>query len=120
MQKAKRKVRRLAIGISGSIVLLVGIVAIPYPGPGWAIVFIGLAILATEFAWARRVLEFAKGEYDTWAEWLKRQHLTIRLLVLALTGLVVLVTLWLLNVFGMVNGWVHGPFGWLHSPFVHL
>ena len=40
----------------GLLVLGVGILAIPYPGPGWAIVFIGLAILATEFEWARKLL----------------------------------------------------------------
>ena len=69
MQRVKQGVRRMAIGIAGSIVLLVGIIAIPYPGPGWLIVFTGLAILATEFAWARQVLDFAKSRYDAWTEW---------------------------------------------------
>ena len=34
------------------------------PGPGWAIVFVGLAILATEFDWARRLLAYARERYD--------------------------------------------------------
>src|SRR5687768_12718700 len=105
MQKVKRGIKRMAIGIAGSIVLIIGIIAIPYPGPGWLIVFAGLAILATEFSWAQRVLDFAKMRYDLWTDWLKRQSLTVRIAVLALTGLVVLVTLWLLNVFGLVSGW---------------
>jgi uncharacterized protein (TIGR02611 family) len=40
-------VYRIVVGVVGLIVLGVGILAIPYPGPGWAIVFIGLGILAT-------------------------------------------------------------------------
>lgn len=117
MQKAKRQIKRTAIGIVGGIVLLAGIIAIPYPGPGWLIVFTGLAILATEFAWAQRVLDFAKGKYDLWTAWLKRQHIAIRILVLTLTGLVVLLTLWLLNVFGMLNNLFGLPFTWVSSPF---
>ena len=42
----------------------VGIVAIPYPGPGWAIIFVGLAILATEFEWAHRLLRYTRERYD--------------------------------------------------------
>lgn len=118
MQKAKKHVKRVGTAIVGGLVVVVGIIAIPYPGPGWLIVFAGLAILATEFDWAQRVLDFAKSRYDLWTEWLKRQHITIRLLVLALVGGVVLVTLWLLNVFGMLNDWFNLPFDWIRSPFM--
>jgi len=38
----------------------VGIVLIPLPGPGWLIVFGGLAILATEYVWARRLLNYSR------------------------------------------------------------
>jgi uncharacterized protein (TIGR02611 family) len=118
MQKAKRQVKRWTIGIAGTAVLVVGIIAIPYPGPGWLIVFTGLAILATEFAWAQRVLDFAKGKYDAWTVWLKRQHVAVRVAVLMLTGLVVITTLWLLNVFGLINNWLNLPFTWMSSPFL--
>lgn len=119
MQAAKKNVKRVAIAVAGGAVLLVGIIAIPYPGPGWLIVFTGLAILATEFAWARRALDFAKGKYDAWTTWLKRQHPAFRIAVLAATGAVVLLTLWLLNVFGLIGGWVNTPVDWLRSPFVN-
>ncbi len=102
----------------GTLVLAVGIVAIPYPGPGWAIVFVGLAILASEFHWARRVLHYARGKYDAWTRWLGRQSLLVRLAVLALTGLVVVTTLYLLNAFYLVAGWVGlSEWTWLQSPF---
>ena len=52
---------RALVGVTGGVVLVAGIIAIPYPGPGWAIVFIGLAILASEFVWAHHTLKFAKG-----------------------------------------------------------
>jgi len=48
------------VTIAGVLVVLIGIVLIPLPGPGWAIVFGGLAILATEYVWAQRLLSYAK------------------------------------------------------------
>jgi uncharacterized protein (TIGR02611 family) len=113
-----RKTWRVAIGTLGTLVLIAGIIMIPYPGPGWAVVFVGLAILGSEFAWAKRLLRFAKGKYDAWTDWLKRQHWTVQLLVLGLTGLIVVATLWLLNAFYLVAGWVGlEEWTWLQSPF---
>ena len=119
MEIAKKRVRRIVIAMAGGAVLLVGIIAIPYPGPGWLIVFTGLAILATEFMWARRALTFARYRYDLWSAWLKRQHPAARIAVLAGTGLVVLLTLWLLNVFGLLAGMFSISADWAKSPFVN-
>ncbi len=69
MQKTTRRLKRIFVGIGGGLVVIIGIIAIPYPGPGWLIVFAGLAILATEFEWAQRILDKAKGEYDKWQAW---------------------------------------------------
>lgn len=108
---------RSGVGIVGAIVLIIGVIAIPYPGPGWLIVFAGLAILATEFAWAHRLLHYLRGRYDAWTDWLGRQHLLVRIAVLTLTGAVVLATLWLLNAFYMVAGWIGlAEWTWLQSP----
>lgn len=107
---------RVVVTVFGGLVLAGGILLIPYPGPGWLVVFAGLAILATEYTWAERVLGYARDKYDRWNAWLKRQHIVVRLAVLTLTALVVLATLWLLGVFGMIGGWfgIHWP--WLQSP----
>lgn len=51
---------RLVVFTVGVIVLLAGIAMLVLPGPGWATIFIGFAILATEFAWARSILASAK------------------------------------------------------------
>ena len=54
-------IKRVLIGIVGGLITLVGVIALIAPGPGWLIIFTGLGILATEFAWAARVLTSAKG-----------------------------------------------------------
>jgi YkoY family integral membrane protein len=53
--------RRFAILIVGSIVLLVGFAMIFLPGPAIIVIPAGLAILATEFAWARSLLDRGKA-----------------------------------------------------------
>lgn len=107
---------RIGVGVVGGLVLVAGVLMIPYPGPGWLVVFAGLAILATEFEWAGRVLRFAKRYYDAWVAWLKRQNLLVKGLVLAATGLVVAVTCWLLGAFALVGGWFGLEWSWLQSP----
>ncbi len=73
----------LKIGIAtlGAIVVAVGIVLIPFPGPGWAIVILGLAIWAVEFAWAKHLLEFTKKHVQSWTHWIARQTWPIKILV---------------------------------------
>jgi uncharacterized protein (TIGR02611 family) len=51
---------RLGVFTVGATVLIAGLIMMVTPGPGWAGIFVGLAILATEFAWAQRVLNTAK------------------------------------------------------------
>lgn len=116
MDKLKRGSRKLVIGIGGGLILAIGIVAIPYPGPGWAIVFVGLAILATEFDWAKSVLDYAKKRYDDWQAWIKRQNVWMRLLFLAVTTFVVVLTLWLLNAYGYMNDFLKLGWDWIRSP----
>ena len=53
-------VRRLIIGVVGGTVLLIGIALLFLPGPAFIVIPDGLAILATEFAWARRYLDKAR------------------------------------------------------------
>ena len=53
--------KRVLVGIVGGLVTVIGVVALIAPGPGWLIIFAGLGILGTEFAWAARALKTAKG-----------------------------------------------------------
>ena len=49
--------KKVIIAITGGTVLLVGIAMIVLPGPALIVIPAGLAILATEFLWARRALK---------------------------------------------------------------
>ena len=51
-----RLVWRIIIGLIGGLVTVFGAIALVGPGPGILIVLAGLGILATEFAWAARVM----------------------------------------------------------------
>jgi uncharacterized protein (TIGR02611 family) len=84
-----RRVYRLVVGVVGVGIVLLGIVLLPAPGPGWAIIFVGLAVLASEFEKAQRLLDFAKRHVHRWTTWMARQHLVVRVLVgLAILALV--------------------------------
>ena len=48
---------RVAFTIVAFLITLAGLAAIPLPGPGWAIVFVGLGMLALEFKWAENLME---------------------------------------------------------------
>lgn len=49
-------VRKLIVAVIGGTVILLGIVMIVLPGPAIIVIPVGLGILATEFAWARRLV----------------------------------------------------------------
>lgn len=51
---------RVAVLTVGGVVLAAGIALLALPGPGWATIFVGMMILASEFAWARRSLDWAR------------------------------------------------------------
>ncbi|BEL12272.1 TIGR02611 family protein [Actinoplanes sichuanensis] len=72
---------KIGVGIVGGLVVAIGIILIPFPGPGWAIVILGLAILAVEFHWARGVLAFTKRHVQSWTHWIARQSLPLRALI---------------------------------------
>jgi uncharacterized protein (TIGR02611 family) len=72
---------RTGIAVSGGVIVVAGILLIPLPGPGWLIVFAGLAVLSTEFAWAGRLLTFARDKVVAWTAWVTRQPLWMRMLI---------------------------------------
>jgi hypothetical protein len=57
--------RRIVVFVVGFSLIVLGIILIPLPGPGWAVVFAGLAVLSTEFTWAERLLHWAKHHGGT-------------------------------------------------------
>ena len=53
--------KRILVALIGGTVVLVGVLMIVLPGPAMVVIPAGLAILATEFVWARRAMRRAKG-----------------------------------------------------------
>ena len=111
--------KKIGTALGGGFVVLLGLILIPYPGPGWLVVFAGFAILATEFTFAEKALVWLKHKYAAWKTWLKAQPRIVQVLVLGLTGVVLLVTAWLLNTFGLIDHFLHLHQHWLHSPILH-
>jgi tellurite resistance protein TerC len=62
MQRPPANVRKIIVGVIGFTVLLFGIALLVLPGPAFVVIPIGIAILASEFAWARRILKRVKKE----------------------------------------------------------
>lgn len=116
MDKLKRQTKKAFVGIAGGIVLLLGLIMVPYPGPGWLVVFAGLAILSTEFEFAARIRRYARGKYRAWMDWVKRQVWYVRALIWLFTAAVVVTTVWLLNGFGLMNDWLGLGQDWVTSP----
>jgi uncharacterized protein (TIGR02611 family) len=72
---------KIVIGTIGAVLVIGGLIMVPFPGPGWLVVFAGLAVLATEFHWAHRLLEFGKRTLSAWTAWLGRQGWSVKVLV---------------------------------------
>jgi uncharacterized protein (TIGR02611 family) len=59
-----RIAKRIAIGIVGGSVLVVGVLMIVLPGPAFVVIPVGLGILSLEFAWARIWLRKARTKAE--------------------------------------------------------
>jgi uncharacterized protein (TIGR02611 family) len=64
---------RVGVTFAGIVVVAVGIVLLPLPGPGWLIIFAGLGLLATEYPWAGRLLSRLRAIVARWTRWATRQ-----------------------------------------------
>jgi Putative transmembrane protein (PGPGW) len=56
----RRSGKRIAVTIAGFLVIIAGAALLVLPGPGLLVIIAGLAILATEYVWAQRLLKLAK------------------------------------------------------------
>jgi uncharacterized protein (TIGR02611 family) len=106
---------RIGIATLGALVIALGVVLIPFPGPGWAIVILGLAIWSIEFVWARSLLDFTKRHVQSWTRWIGRQSLPMRA-VIGVVGLIfVAAIVWAsvrlsfgIDLFSVTRNWLAG------------
>lgn len=69
---------RAGITVAGALVIAIGIVLLPLPGPGWLVIFLGLGLLATEYEWAARLLRRGRELVLRWTDWAARQSQLVR------------------------------------------
>lgn len=63
MNKTIRQIRRIIVAVVGFTLLFIGVAMLVLPGPAIIVIPAALAILATEFVWARRLLDSVKGRF---------------------------------------------------------
>ncbi|GAA5045659.1 uncharacterized protein (TIGR02611 family) [Thermocatellispora tengchongensis] len=85
---------KIVVGVVGAVLVIGGLIMVPFPGPGWLVVFAGLAVLATEFHWAHKLLQFGRRTLDAWTDWLKRQGWTVRILVVGVAAVTACAIVW--------------------------
>jgi uncharacterized protein (TIGR02611 family) len=83
---------KMVVGVAGGAVVVLGLIMVPAPGPGWLVVIGGLSVLAIEFAWARHMLELVRSRVLGWTHWIGARSLMFRGVVAGL-GLVLLAAL---------------------------
>ncbi len=64
MEEAIRRIKRIFTAIIGFTLLLIGLAMIVLPGPAILVIPLGLAVLATEFVWAKRLMKKLKSKFD--------------------------------------------------------
>ena len=90
---------RVPFAVAGFGVMLLGIVMLFTPGPGWALIIFGLGLLALEFDWAERWLERVIHQVERASQQVKhgspaRRAAVLAIGVLAAAALVALVVFW--------------------------
>jgi uncharacterized protein (TIGR02611 family) len=97
---------QVLVGIGGLVIVVVGLIMVPFPGPGWLVVFIGLGVWASEFEWAKRLLHRARAVLEAWTHWLGPQSWWVQALVLLLTIAAVVAIFWLLLLISAVPSYL--------------
>ncbi|MFI8349617.1 TIGR02611 family protein [Streptomyces sp. NPDC085596] len=98
---------QVGVFVLGLAVVVAGIVMLPLPGPGWVVIFGGMAIWATEFVWAQLVLRWTKRKVTEAAQKaldprVRRRNITLTAIGLVIIGVLVGIYLWK---FGVVMPW---------------
>jgi uncharacterized protein (TIGR02611 family) len=94
--KARRMLHlswQVAVFIIGLAVVVAGVIMLPLPGPGWVVIFGGMAIWATEFVWAQLVLRWTKRKVTEATQRALDPRVRRRNLILTSIGLVIVAVL---------------------------
>ena len=98
---------QVGVFVIGLAVVVAGIIMLPLPGPGWVVIFGGMAIWATEFVWAQLVLRWTKRKVTEAAQKaldpkVRRRNIILTSIGLVIVGALVGFYVWK---FGIVMPW---------------
>ncbi|MBV2354453.1 TIGR02611 family protein [Streptomyces sp. J2-1] len=98
---------QVGVFLVGLAVVVAGVIMLPLPGPGWLVIFGGMAIWATEFVWAQIALRWTKRKVTEAAQRaldpeVRRRNIALTVLGLLIAGALAAVYLWK---FGAVPPW---------------
>ncbi|MEU3370159.1 TIGR02611 family protein [Streptomyces sp. NPDC006660] len=98
---------QVGVFVVGLAVVAGGVVMLPLPGPGWLVIFGGMAIWATEFVWAQLVLRWTKRKVAEATRKALDPKVRRRNIIVTTAGLVIAAALAGVYVakFGMVAPW---------------
>jgi uncharacterized protein (TIGR02611 family) len=87
---------RISVAVLGAVLVVIGAILLVIPGPGWLVIFLGLGIWATEFAWARSLLRYGQRQARRWTAWMGRQPRWLAVTVGAAGLIAIGVVVWFL------------------------
>ncbi|MGK5630473.1 TIGR02611 family protein [Streptomyces sp. URMC 123] len=93
---------QVGVFVVGLAVVVAGVIMLPLPGPGWLVIFAGMAIWATEFVWAQLVLRWTKRKVTEATARALDPAVRRRNIILTTVGLVIVAAL------GAVYVWKYG------------
>ncbi|WP_432144953.1 TIGR02611 family protein [Streptomyces sp. bgisy084] len=98
---------QVGVFVVGLAVVVAGVIMLPLPGPGWLVIFGGMAIWATEFVWAQLVLRWTKRKVTEAAQRALDPKVRRRNIILTTIGLVIIVAALAVYVwkFGLAMPW---------------
>ncbi|GGN70828.1 membrane protein [Streptomyces albiflavescens] len=94
--KARRALHlswQVGVFIVGLAVVVAGVIMLPLPGPGWLVIFGGMAVWATEFVWAQLVLRWTKRKVTEATQRALDPKVRRRNIILTTVGLVIVAAL---------------------------
>ncbi|MET8825376.1 TIGR02611 family protein [Streptomyces sp. NPDC004610] len=108
--KARRMLHvswQVGVFVVGLAVVAAGAAMLVLPGPGWVVIFGGMAIWATEFVWAQLVLRWTKRKVTEAAQRaldpkVRRRNIILTVIGMVIIGALCAVYLWQ---FGLVMPW---------------
>ncbi|HEX2704434.1 MAG TPA: TIGR02611 family protein [Candidatus Lustribacter sp.] len=110
------RIYRGAVFAVGLVVVVVGLIAVPAPGPGWLIVLGGVAVWASEFEFAQRLLDWGGARLHVWTTWMAASPWWVKVSVSLGTMAAVAAGVWALFAVTAVPGFLPDTVdAWLRS-----